>query len=180
MKHWKFTGKEKECCGFKLKQIERISDGLIGGWIEKEKNLAQDGSWVYGNAWVSGNAQVSGNARVYGDAQVYGNARVYGDAQVSGNAQVSGSAWVSGNARVYENARVESNKDYVNIIVHPYSITLTKTYIQIGCQSQTFDEWMKVTRKEAIAMGFDKNYFSIYKTIIKEFSWKYFKNKEAK
>ena len=54
-----------------------VDAGELGGWIEKESNLAQDG-----NAWVSGNARVSGDARVYGNAEVYGNARVYGDAEV--------------------------------------------------------------------------------------------------
>ncbi|WP_281773440.1 hypothetical protein [Haemophilus parahaemolyticus] len=58
--------------------------GSLGGYIEKEDNLAHSG-----NAWVSDNAWVSGNARVYGDARVYGNA------------WVSDNAWVSGNARVF-------------------------------------------------------------------------------
>lgn len=63
--------------GIVLHRIKRVSDGAIGGWIEKESNLSHaDESWVYGDAQVSGNAQVYGDAWVYGDAQVYGNARV--------------------------------------------------------------------------------------------------------
>ena len=42
--------------------------GSLGGYIEKEDNLAHTG-----NAWVYGNARVSGNAEVSGDAEVYGN-----------------------------------------------------------------------------------------------------------
>ena len=42
--------------------------GSLGGYIEKEDNLAHTGNaWVSGNARVSGNAQVSSNARVYSD-----------------------------------------------------------------------------------------------------------------
>ena len=52
-----------------------VSAGKLGGFVEKEENLSNNGS-----SWVSGNAQVSGNARVSGDAQVSGNAQVYGDA----------------------------------------------------------------------------------------------------
>ena len=52
-----------------------IREGDLGGYIESEKNLSQEG-----NAWVSGNASVSGNARV------------------SGNVSVSDDAWVSRNA----------------------------------------------------------------------------------
>ena len=45
--------------------------GSLGGYIEKEDNLAHSG-----NAWVSDNARVSDNAQVYGDALVSDNARV--------------------------------------------------------------------------------------------------------
>ena len=93
MKKFEFTGEFIVYYGKKLFRIKSSIDfrdvkrGEVGGFIEKEENLSQDG-----NAWVSG------------DALVYGNARVSGDAWVSGNARVSGDAWVSGNARVYGNA----------------------------------------------------------------------------
>ena len=60
-----------------LRDFGNVKEGDIGGYIESEKNLSQDG-----NAWVSG------DARVYGDACVYGNARVSGDARVYGNADI--------------------------------------------------------------------------------------------
>ena len=60
-----------------------VTQGTLGGFIEKETNLSHDG-----NAWVFDDAIVCGNARVYGDAKVCGNARVYGDAKVFGNARV--------------------------------------------------------------------------------------------
>ena len=69
---------------FRIRALIEFGDvkaGELGGYIEKEENLDQDGdAWVYGNAKVYGDAQVCGNAWVYGDAWVYGNARVYGDA----------------------------------------------------------------------------------------------------
>lgn len=67
---YEFTG---ETMG-PLRRIRRLSDGEIGGWIERERNLSH-----------------YGDARVSGDARVYGHARVSGDARVSGNAQVSAS-----------------------------------------------------------------------------------------
>ena len=84
-----------------LRYIEKleIKKGDLGGYIEKEENLSQDGNaWVYDNAWVYGNALVYGNAEVYGNARVYGNAEVYGNARVYGNALVYGNAeiiWLS-------------------------------------------------------------------------------------
>ena len=57
-----------EWCGRTLYRIRALRDfgnvraGDVGGYIECERNLSQDG-----------------NARVYGDAWVYGDARVYGN-----------------------------------------------------------------------------------------------------
>ena len=63
-----------------------IREGDLGGYIESEKNLSQEGNaWVYDNAKVCGNAWVCGNAKVYGDAEVCGNAKVYGNAKVCGD-----------------------------------------------------------------------------------------------
>ena len=84
MTKYKITAKTKVHFGITLHQIQAtvsfgaVVKGEIGGWIETEKNLTQDG-----NAWVSGNAQVFGGAQVSGDAQVFGNAWVSGDAQVT-------------------------------------------------------------------------------------------------
>ena len=66
-----------------LRDFGNVTKGDIGGYIESEKNLSQDGNaWVSGNACVYGDAWVYGDACVYGDAWVYGNARVYGDADI--------------------------------------------------------------------------------------------------
>ena len=61
-----------------LCDIENIvAAGDIGGYIEGEYNLSQQG-----NSVVLGDAEVYGNAKVCGDAEVYGNAEVCGDAKV--------------------------------------------------------------------------------------------------
>ena len=75
MKKYEFTGETKTV----KKQLRIITYhrirakvafgivkvGDVGGWIEKEENLSDDGdAWVYGDAKVSGNAWVSGNAEV--------------------------------------------------------------------------------------------------------------------
>ena len=92
------------------KDFEDVRAGELGGWIEKEENLSQDGNcWVDGNAWVSGNASVWGNARVGGSALVGGSAQVGGNARVSDSARVGGNAWVGGNARVWGSAWVSGN-----------------------------------------------------------------------
>ena len=90
---YKLTKNTKEVSGITLYQIQALKDfgnvkkGNLGGWIEGEENLSQEGNcWVYGDDWVSGDAVVSGDAKVSGDAWGYGNAWVYDDAVVSGDA----------------------------------------------------------------------------------------------
>jgi len=99
---YKLTKTTKEWLGRTLFQIEAVSNfgdikkGDLGGFIEKEENLSQDG-----NAWVYDDARVYGNAQIYGNACVYDSARVYGNARVSDNARVYGDAQVYGNAHYY-------------------------------------------------------------------------------
>ena len=50
-----------------VKDFGTVKAGDLGGFIQSESNLPQDG-----NAWVSGKAQVFGEARVCGNAQVCG------------------------------------------------------------------------------------------------------------
>ena len=78
MKKYELTSDTKIVFGHILYRIKALSSfgcvsaGDLGGFLESEKNLSQNGdAWVYGDA------------EVYGDAWVYGDARVYGDAEVS-------------------------------------------------------------------------------------------------
>lgn len=120
--------------GRKLCRIRALIDfsdvktGDLGGYIEKEGNLAQEGNaWVYDKACVYGNAKICRDAKVYGNALVYDNAyisdnaRVYGNAKVYGDACLYDNAWVFDNAKVcgdaivcscvYDNAKVHGNVD---------------------------------------------------------------------
>ena len=90
-----------------LKDFGNVKAGDLGGWVEKESNLSQEGlCWIYDEGKVFGNAKVFENAWVYDNAQVSGYAEAYGDAEVFGNAQVSEHAEVSGKAWVYGDAEV--------------------------------------------------------------------------
>ena len=108
-KKYKLTNQIKEINRHILHRIQALKDfgnvkkGNLGGWIEKEHNLSQEGNcWVYDDACVFDDACVYDNARVSGNAQVYGDARVSDNAWVYGDAQIYGDAWVYGNARVYK------------------------------------------------------------------------------
>ncbi|KKK77985.1 hypothetical protein LCGC14_2848110 [marine sediment metagenome] len=86
-KKYEFTGKTIRHYHYTLRQIRRISDGVVGGYIESEENLSQEG-----NCWVAGSAQVYSDARVYGKAQVYGDVLIHNTGSVSGNIRICGKA----------------------------------------------------------------------------------------
>lgn len=98
MGKYEFTGETKQTGileNITVKRVRATADfgevkaGNLGGWIEKEENLSQDGNaWVYGDAEVYGDAKVWGDAEVCDNAKVYGNAKVWGDAEVYDNAEV--------------------------------------------------------------------------------------------
>ena len=125
MKKYELTSETKVINGVELHRIKalksfgNIKEGDLGGWIESEKNLSQDGdAWVGGNSKVCGNAWVGYNARVDRDATVRGNATVSGNATIKDYAKVYDNAIVSDNAIVRGNATVEVNvKVYGNATI---------------------------------------------------------------
>ena len=181
-----------------LYQIEALIDipsigvnkGDLGGWIEKESNLSQEGnSWVCenavvcenarvsGNSWVSGKARVYGDAVVSGDAWVFGNAvvcenaRVYENARVSGKARVYGDAVVSGDAWVYGNAKIEKTSDYMTISSlgetnRTITITFTDKMIVAGCFRGNLDEFKQAVDYKYNGKG---NYYTTIKYITELF-----------
>ena len=89
MKKFELTSETMKIWAITLHRVKalvafaNVAAGEIGGWVEKEANLSQNG-----DAWVSGNALVSGNARVSGNASVSGDARDYVNGMVSGKDRV--------------------------------------------------------------------------------------------
>lgn len=154
---YEFTGKtlllENE--GITLRQIIRISDGIVGGWIESEDNLGQEGNcFVCDNARVYGNAVVYDNARVYGNAEVYDNARVYenaiirqnaivfGNAEVSECAIVTGRCRVSGNALIAGRSRMRDNCEaYGNAVIYGGVVLERDQILTTHCDHFTFTEF---------------------------------------
>ena len=144
---YKLTEETKVVYGHTLHRIvcvtafASVSVGDIGGWVEHENNLSQEG-----DAWVCGNASVCDNASVYGDASVYGNASVYGD------------AWVCGNAEVYGDAKVCVDADYI-VLKNSWSSGRNFTYTasnkkwKVGCFYGTGEELIAKAYKDSELSG---------------------------
>ena len=138
-----------------LYDFDDVQKGDLGGYIENENNLSQEGTcWVYGSAAVYDFAKVFGDAKVYGSATVYGNALVNGNARVFDNAKVFGDAAVYGQARIGMKGFILSSKDYV--IVGPIgsrggftSFYKTNNGISVscGCFNSSIEEFDKKVRQ---------------------------------
>lgn len=90
-----------------LSNFANVQKGELGGFIEKEDNLTQEGgAWVYDNAHVYYNARVQDNARICDVACVSGNAWISDNARVWDNACISGDALVCGDAQVCKDADI--------------------------------------------------------------------------
>ena len=113
-KKYILTGETIDYRGHKLYRIKAIKSfngirkGSLGGWIESEDNLSQEGDcWILHEAKVFRKAKVSENAKVKDNACIYGNACVRGNAKISGNAEVYGNVCIydyvsiSGYAKVF-------------------------------------------------------------------------------
>ena len=130
--------KDFRCNGFS------ITTGQLGGFIESESNLSQEGNcWVNYNASIYGdakvyenaillddsfahdNARIHGNAIIHDEARIYDNAEIYDCAEIFGNAQVYGSSKVYGTSRLYQGF----SNSHVNIgeTTKPQSVTIEET-----------------------------------------------------
>lgn len=84
-----------------------VKKGELGGFVESENNLSQEGTcWIYNGAKVYGDAKVLDDAFVYNTAEVFENAKIYGNACIFDNAKIYGNAKIFDDARVCDNARI--------------------------------------------------------------------------
>ena len=72
-----------------LKDFSDIKKGDIGGYVESEKNLSQEGDcWIYGKAVACDNSEVCDNAVVYGNSIARDNSKICDYAIVKNHAIV--------------------------------------------------------------------------------------------
>lgn len=100
-----------------LYRIQRCLTGELGGYVEYEGNLSQEGDcWVGGDAHVFENGRVSGNAHVMDRCMVFGCSEVYDNAIVRDDAQVLGCTKVYGSARVYGRAIITGCSEITGVV----------------------------------------------------------------
>lgn len=115
-KKYELTKYEKEEYGTKLYRIRALKDfgnvkaGDLGGFVESENNLSQEGNcWIYETSKVCGNAHVSGNAKIV-DSYVYDNAIISDSAVIT-------KSIVSEKIKIKETARLNGSTVMGNGII---------------------------------------------------------------
>ena len=177
MKKYKLTSETKVINGVELHRIKalksfgNIKKGELGGWIESEKNLSQDGdAWVYDNAMVYGYARVDGHAIVGGHAtgdghatggdyaMVGGHATIGGEATVGGHATIGDNAEVGGDATISGDATVGENADYIVFknwwsSGRYFTWTRSNNKWKVGCFYGSGEELIKKAYKDSEKSG---------------------------
>ena len=89
-----------------LKDFGNIKKGELGGFVESENNLSQEG-----NCWIYNEAKVLDNATVIDNAQVLDHAIIKDYATVSDSACIKGSnVLISGKSHIYSAVIIDNSK----------------------------------------------------------------------
>lgn len=93
-----------------LKDFGDVKKGDIGGYVENEWNLSQNGEcWIYGKAKAYDHARVNLDAKIYDNVHIDGNAIITDKASAHDNVWIRECAVVCESAKLYDSALVCSN-----------------------------------------------------------------------
>ena len=159
---------------FKNPIIGEVTLGTLGGFVEKEANLSQNGAcWVSGEAIVLDEAKINGDAIVSDGSIVFdrvsveessfigGNARIFEDASISGsclivgNSEIRGSCQIKDYSLIFGNAYISGNNTLSGrSVVGDGGIVISEPFVfQMGNKSATIND-QKVFVYECTGINF--------------------------
>ena len=150
-----------------LKDFRDVKQGDVGGYIESESNLSQEGDcWIYDNAKSMDNSRMYGNSRMYDDSKMYNSSamhedsRMYDDSEMHGNSIMYGDSELNNKAKLY--GKLTSKVDDFIEIQNPQGRLVTcvrkgdKVLYTVGCQTEITEEEFKWRIKNCDG-GLEKN-----------------------
>lgn len=168
-----------------LKSFGIVKEGELGGFIQHEWNLSQEGyCWVFDDAVVCDHARVRDRARIAGEAHVtdyaclnniafvYGNAFVggcidlYDRCTVCENAFVKGAFAIKDRSCIGKNASILYGVDFFTIggvgsrrdITTFYRGQNDEIYVSCGCFNDTIDRFEKAVHETHKGTFYEKQY----------------------
>lgn len=117
-----------------------VKAGDLGGYVESERNINQNGNaWVGGNAVIGGHAVIRGNAWVGDNAWIGGHAVIGGNAVIGDNAVIGGNAEVSNSGHIIVIGPIGSRNDYTTFCRSNDNDIIVKC----GCFNGNISEFLK-------------------------------------
>lgn len=97
-----------------LRDLPGVKAGDLGGFVETEDNLSQDGEcWVYPHAFVFGKSRIEGNAKVAGVTKVY-DSKIFASACIHGNENLDGRGITICDSTICGKALISGDKIYIS------------------------------------------------------------------
>ena len=147
--------------------FDDVNVGDLGGWIQSESNLSQDGNcWVYDDAYISDNGNVSGDAVLKNMASVCMNADVSGTTTLLRHTCITDNAIIGGDSTIV-NLKIDGDAIATNGIhrlansfweyndtseAFTWLIFTTDTELFIGCIRKSFEFWDNATDEQISEM----------------------------
>jgi carbonic anhydrase/acetyltransferase-like protein (isoleucine patch superfamily) len=101
---------EIKSCDSKGTLVFPVKKGELGGWVQSEENLSQEGMcWIARDAMAFEHSSVTESAYMTDSAAIRGHAIISGNAVMSNNSSVSGHAHLSGHAVMHNNSVLVDN-----------------------------------------------------------------------
>ena len=88
-----------------LRDFSDVDAGELGGWVESENNLSQEGDcWIYDNAKCVDNARMYDNSTIYNNSEMHHNARMYDNSTIYDDGKMYDNARMYDNSTMYKNS----------------------------------------------------------------------------
>ena len=122
-----------------LRNFSDVDTGELGGWVESENNLSQEGDcWIYDNAKCVDNARMYDNSTMYKNSIMCSSSRMYDNSRMCNNSILKGNDKLYGKlvSRVEEFIEINNKKGRIVTGV----LKDGKILYNIGCQSEITKE----------------------------------------
>src|SRR5574344_303624 len=74
-----------------LKDFADVRKGELGGWVESENNLSQEGDcWVYDEAKCLDNSRMYDDSMIFDDSIMFDNSKMFGGSAMFDNSKMFG------------------------------------------------------------------------------------------
>lgn len=161
-KKYRLTAETMRFNGVMLHRIKALKDfgdveaGELGGWVESEKNLSQEGNcWIAMEAKAYGGAEIGDNAVLTWNAIACENSTICNDTLVSDESVIRGFTYLHGNVEVYGKSVIDGEASlFGNVRVIDAKVIDAEVYDNvIICDGAYVDGRIKIDGKAYISEG---------------------------